>query len=135
MKLLWANTPDEIRKILEQSLLERGNDFRSRAISDFLKGSCGMKYPWHKNNGIKTIVYNGITSWYNDHSRTPPDSETVSNIISSFGEMKLQYYRTFGELTMEWIDLPMSVKKCFYMGIQQNSSRFTSQEISKILLR
>jgi hypothetical protein len=124
MKLLWKNTPEEIRKILEQSLLKRGNDFRSRAFTDFLKGSCGMKYPWYKNKELKTIVFNGITKWYADKNRIPPDSETVSSIISSFGELR-----------MEWIHLPKAIKDYFYMGIQQNFSRFTSQEISKILLR
>jgi hypothetical protein len=124
MTLRWENTPTEIRKILEQSLLERGNDFRSRALSDFIKGTSGMKYRWYRNTDIRTIVYNGIINWYEDEKRIPPDAETVSNIISSFGEMRIL-----------WIDLPKTVKECFYRGIQQNFSRFSSQDISKILVR
>jgi hypothetical protein len=126
MKLRWENTPTEIRKILEQSLLllDRRTDFRSRALSDFIKGTTGMKYRWYRKPDIRTIVCTGIINWYEDEKRIPPDAETVSNIIFSFGEMRIL-----------WIDLPKDIKECFYIGIQQNFSRFSSQEISKIMFR
>jgi hypothetical protein len=124
MKLRWENTPEDIQLILECSLLRKGNDFHSRAFSDFIKGTSGMKYRWYKKADIRTLVYNGITNWYEDEKRIPPDAETVSNIISSFGEMRIL-----------WIDLPKTIKECFYSGIQQNFSRFSSQEISKIMFR
>jgi hypothetical protein len=122
MKLQWNTISTVLQRNLEQSLLERGNDFSTVEIAGFLKGSLGMNYRWDENEDMKEIIYNGIKRCYGDKKRYLTDPQGIANIIYSFGEMKFK-----------WTDFPRDIKKCFYNGIEKNYSRFESQTVSNII--
>jgi hypothetical protein len=122
MGLQWETIPTDIRRNLEQSLLEKVNDFSISELAGFVKGSVGMNYRWDENKNVREMVYNGIKSWFSDKNRISADKQALSNIIYCFGEMK-----------MIWADFPKEIKECFYNGIEKNYSRFNSHDISNIL--
>jgi hypothetical protein len=81
-----------------------------------------MNYRWDENQDMQKFVYNGIKRWFGNKNKVSVDNQALSNIIYSFGQLK-----------MKWIDIPQEIKECFYNGIEKNSSRFISREIGDII--
>jgi hypothetical protein len=124
MELQWNTIPISIRRNLEQSLLERGNEFSASSLSGFLKGSSGMSYGWSDNHDVQKMIYYGIKRWFGDKNRVSADTQALSSIICSFGQLKMN------QTTKK--DIPKEIKESFYNGIEKNFSQFISREISNI---
>jgi hypothetical protein len=122
MRLQWSTIPRDIRKNLEQSLLEKGNDFSIGELSDFLEESLQMNCRWNANENIRKMVYNGIKRWFGDKNNILVDKKGLCDIIYGFGEVNTK-----------WVHIPKEIRECVYNGIEKHSSHFNSHDISNIL--
>jgi hypothetical protein len=122
MGLHWEKIPLEIRSKVGQSSVENGGDFPIRELSQFLLRNLGNKSNLFENNHFREMVYNGLYQNYNDKDKILVNCQGLSNILYSFGEMNI-----------EWYDIPKHIRECFYNAIEVNSPHFNSVDISTIL--
>jgi hypothetical protein len=122
MGLYWDKIPLEIRIKVGKSLVRNEGDFPVRGLSQFLMRSLRNKSKWFENNHIREIVYNGLYQSYHEKDKILVDSQGLSNILYSFGEMNI-----------DWCDIPKHIRQCFYNAIEVNAPHFNSVDISTIL--
>jgi hypothetical protein len=125
MKMQWEDLPNGVRKRLVTDLEDsNGRGLHYDAVSSLLMGCELLGYPWHLYQGARHVVLSAFANVF----RYENDSD-------EFVKQFMLCMHNFTSNEMKWESFPEHVQQAVFRFLQHNSSRFSSQDMTEILLQ